>query len=108
MQLFVEARSTFKSEIEVLKEYSTKDCLAAAEQGVHDSWSPLLRARTTKLEVMLVRAITKAGLTGKKLQKVLQGQQSSYLNETKAWHFASDPADLVWKPLWDHIKPLLG
>jgi hypothetical protein len=92
----------------VLKLHATEDTLRTAAQAVVDSWPALQKARTTKLEYLMWKALTKPSLTGNRFQKALTGLVTAYSDDTKKWHKAADPGDHVWAPLWVKVKPLLG
>jgi hypothetical protein len=99
-----QARASFAAEVDILKPYANPDSIVNADRAVESSWVALLRARVTKLECMLTRALTKGSLSGKKLQKVLLTQQSAFVSDTKKWQQAKDPSEVVWAPLWNVVK----
>lgn len=83
------------------------ESLSRTAAALTSSWQPLVRARTTKMEMQLVQALTTPGLVGAKRKKALQRLQQQYLTELGQWERPADPAEHVWPLLWAEVRAAL-
>ncbi len=100
--LVAEARERCNVDNALYRKFMEEDLIAQVDKVISETWSPLLRARVTKLEVMLVRVATKplnGGFTMDKKATTLQTLKRKFLEDTRQWYTAVDADDVIWAPL---------
>jgi hypothetical protein len=68
------------------------------------SLDDLVRARTTKLEIMMVKATQK--VQGSELAKVIQSQMGKFSSDVAAYGRETDPVEVIWEKLWGYVSGL--
>ena len=110
MTSLVRARDEYKL---VKSSYTTHIEPAIIKEGaemLEATWGVLRRARTTKLEVMLLKVLDKKAptLTPERRKTLLVQQQKAFVNDTTKWHAACDPNDFVFGPLCKEVKRVIA
>ena len=67
----------------------------------------LVRARTTKLEIMTIKGLQKFK-PGEELTRCITNLTNKFATETKAFGAESDAAETLWGLLWEHVKSFLS
>lgn len=108
----MQARNNFKSKQEVLAKYVG---LAAApvpfDGPLQQAERVLVRARTTKLEILACRTIVKDTLQGKpdKIVTLIKDQSSAFVKDLALWGIAPPLLkEVLWHALFVHLTTGLG
>ena len=103
---YLQVRKELDSNLEAYQTFLPDDVYRAGQDELRSSLPTLIRARTTKLEIMMYRASMQITTDKDKLRNVISTQVAAFARDTKDYSGdkASDAADNVWKNLWDFVQ----
>lgn len=97
------ARATFLAEREMFRSFTETDLGGEAAKDVLSSLEKqILRARCTKMEVLMARALTKESFTAERKKNVVLDQFAGFLRDLQqAWRIPppARPSEALWRPL---------
>ena len=106
-----EARDALATSLATFTDFLSEDVAKQVQAALDESCHNLVTARTTKLEVMAAKILTKplgGSWTASKQKKAMQGQLTAFVSETSSWGSARNAADCMWQPLFKHVQKLVA